>query len=465
MLSLPAKDYRLPAAIPLLACLYLPFIGGGFLTDDFAHVEHLTRIDSAARIVDSPDAFGFYRPVTQASIALDLALHGPRPARLRVLNVVLHACVIGLAFVVARLVFVNPLAAGLATLAFALTPKAHPVAVLWISARAELLMSAFSLVAVAAWIVWTRNGRLAWLLGAAGAYLLALLSKETATLLPILLLFTPGSPRAWKSRAAAAALLCGLAVAIYAWRAHIGALTPFSGDAHYDVMTGASRWVRSLQNYTGRMIAAPLGLTLLLLAARSVEKRRTGAAGAGGTHSIMGNLFVFPLAWVIAFLAPVLPIVARSELYLYLPVFGVCLLAGLLARALIGNVVPQRTIALVIGVYAFALGAYQVARGIEFHRDLVFSEKLVEAFRHSPDVGTYEGTAVLAPADATTERFLRDSIGGYLHLVLRQALGSARVTGTVHYQGEAQRPAGLRLLCEYRDGEVRLTSALTSPAR
>ena len=453
---------RWPRLVPLLAFLYLPFIGGGLLTDDFAHVEHLTRIPTAARILDAPDTFGFYRPVTQASIALDLAVHGPRPARLRALNVVLHACVIGLAFVVARLVLGSPLAAGLATLAFAMTPKAHPIAVLWISARAELLMSAFSLIAVAAWILWTRNGRLAWLLGAAGAYILALLSKETATLLPILLLFTPGSSRTWKSRAAAAALLCGLAVAIYAWRAHIGALTPFSGDAHYDVMTGASRWARSLQNYTGRMIGAPLALTLLCLTARFVEKRRAARAGAAeprGSYSIMASLLVLPLAWVIAFLAPVLPIVARSELYLYLPVFGLCLLAGLLAQALIWNVAQRRTVAVVVAVYVVTLGAYQVVRGISIRRDLVFSERLVEAIRHNPEVTAYQGAALLViPADATTERFLQDAIGGYLSLVLQHALGSTRLTGDTQYAGAASRQAGLRLLCEYRDGEVRLTT-------
>jgi protein O-mannosyl-transferase len=453
------------ACLPLLAGLYLPFIGGGFLTDDFAHVEHLTRFDSAARIIDSPDTFGFYRPVTQASIALDLALHGPRPARLRVLNVVLHAGVIGLAFIVARLVFVNPLAAGLATLAFAMTPKAPAVAVLWISARAELLMAAFSLMSVASWIRWTRNGRLVWLLGAAGACILALLSKETATLLPFLLLFTPGAQRTWRSRAGAVAALCGLAIAIYVWRAQIGALTPFSEDAHYDVMTGASRWARSLQNYTGRMIAGPLALTLLFLTARFVDKRRAaraGAAGTRGSYSIMANLFVFPLAWVIAFLAPVLPIVARSELYLYLPVFGVCLIAGLLAQALIWNVAQRRTVAVVVAVYVVTLGAYQVARGIAIHRELVFSERLVEALRRSSEVTAYEGAALLVvPADGTTERFLQDAIGGHLSLVLQHALGSTRMTGTVQYRNSPKAPADLRLLCTYQPDAARV---VISPA-
>jgi protein O-mannosyl-transferase len=456
---------RWPRLVPLLAFLYLPFISGGPLTDDFAHVEHLTRIPTAARIVDAPDTFGFYRPVTQASIALDLAVHGPRPSRLRALNVVLHACVIGLAFLVARLVLGSPLAAGLATLAFAMTPKAHPIAVLWISARAELLMSAFSLIAVAAWIRWTRNGRVAWLLGAAGAYILALLSKETATLLPILLLFTPGSQRTRRSRAGAVAALCGLAIAIYVWRAHIGALTPFSGDAHYDVMIGASRWARSLQNYTGRMIAGPLALTLLFLTARFVDKRRAaraGAAGTRGSYSITANLFVFPLAWVIAFLAPVLPIAARSELYLYLPVFGVCLIAGLLAQALIWNVAQRRTVAVAVAVYVVTFGAYQVARGIAIHRELVFSETLVEALRRSPEVTAYEGAALLVvPADGTTERFLQDAIGGYLSLVLQHALGSTRMTGTVQYRNSPKSPADLRLLCTYQPDAARV---VISPA-
>jgi len=135
---------RLPLLLPLLACLYLPFIGGGFLTDDFAHIERLGHIKGLTRLIDAPDAFQFYRPVTQSSLALDLAVHGRQAARFRALNVVLDGAVIGLAFIVARVVLTSPLAAGLATLTFALTPKADPIAGLWISARAELLMAVFS---------------------------------------------------------------------------------------------------------------------------------------------------------------------------------------------------------------------------------------------------------------------------------------------------------------------------------
>jgi hypothetical protein len=176
MFLLPATGHRLLATVPLLALVYLPFVGGGLLTDDFAHVVHLSGIDSTQRLIDRPDAFGFYRPITQLSLAVAPGARGERPELARVINVALHAGVIALAFVVACLVLQSTFAAGLAALAFALTPKAPAIAVLWISARGELLMALFSLASIAAWIVWTRKGRGWWLVAAAAAYGLALLS-------------------------------------------------------------------------------------------------------------------------------------------------------------------------------------------------------------------------------------------------------------------------------------------------
>jgi hypothetical protein len=447
---------RLPLLLPMLACLYLPFIGGGFLTDDFAHIERLTHIDGLTRLIDAPDAFQFYRPVTQSSLDLDFAVHGRQAARFRAVNVVLHAAAIGMAFVVARLVLTSPLAAVLSTLAFALTPKAAPIAVLWISARGELLMALFSLASIAAWIVWTRNGPAWWLVAAAGAYVLALLSKETATLLPLLLLVTPRPERSLTSRAAAVAMLVAAAAAIYVWRSHVGALTPLSGDVHYDLMTPLTRWARSARNYTGRMIGAPLGLFIIMAIAGFAARRRIQVVRVWGEPA---SVAAFSVAWMLVFLAPVLPIVARSELYLYLPVFGMCLLAGAAAEALVRGLETNRTVRAAIVIYIVALGAYQMSRGLEIHRDLVFSERLVAALQGNADLAGREGAVVLIPSDATTERFLQDSIGGYLHVVLQHAFASDRLVGAVQYRGTQPVPVGQRFVCDYRNGEVRLTPA------
>jgi hypothetical protein len=440
--------------IPLLASLYLPFIGGGLLTDDFAHVDHLSHIESGLRILDSPDTFGFYRPVTQASLALLPGTRGQRPSQARALNILLHASVIALAFLVARLVIQSDFGAGLAALSFALTPKAAPIAALWISARGDLLMSLFSLAAIAAWILWTRGGRWTWLAAAAIAYLLALSSKETATVLPLLLLITPRSERTWQSRAAGGALLVAIAAIVYTWRLHVGALTPFSGDAHYTLIAPLARWMRSTTNYSGRMLTAPIAL-LALLGLASLAKRESASglkpALYGETRTI-----IFAAAFVVTFLAPVLPITLRSELYLYLPVFGVCLFTGWLA-ALLFQRVDHRLLTAAIVLYVLGFGGYQAARSLEIHRVLVFSEHLLAALRDDRQLAGREGQLLLVPSDAVTERRLKDAVGGYLHLALRHAHPDTRLTAAVQYTGEPPHQADVRLMCAYRQDQGTVT--------
>ena len=239
-----------------------------------------------------------------------------------------------------------------------------------------------------------------WLLGAAGAYVLALLSKETATLLPLVLLFTPRPRCTYRSQVFAVIVLCGLGVAIYAWRAHVGAATPFSADAHYKLLTGVSRLGRSLQNYTGRMIVAPMILIVLISVSALLRRQHRNPANspaAGGTYPIEAGELIFSLVWVLVFLAPVLPIVARSELYLYLPVAGFCFAAGDLASALVRNLPDRRVVATMVACYVIILGTYQIARAREIHRQLVFSERFLVALINSREVARHQGGVLLIP--------------------------------------------------------------------
>jgi hypothetical protein len=459
---LPATSYRLLATLPLLALIYLPFVGGGLLTDDFAHVVRLSTLDSTVRLIDSPDAFGFYRPVTQVSLAVAPGIRGERLALARAINVALHASVIALAFLVSRLVLQSVVGAGLATLCFALTPKAASIAVLWISARGELLMALFTLASIAAWIAWTRNGRGWWLAGAIGSYGLALLSKETATLLPLLLLVTPRPERWFAARAGAVAGFIALALVIFTWRAEVGALTPFSGDAHYSPALSLALWTRNATNYVGRMIVAPMALLVLLGLARLTEKGRSSP----GSYSILipVGVLAFAAAFVALFLAPVLPIALRSELYLYLPVFGVCLVAGWLGAMLVQS--PDRlhmtpTMAFGMALFVVALSAYQIARARDIQQDLWFSETLVGALRDTAQLAETNRSVVLIPADSETERSLQSAIGGYLYGVLQYAFASPPRAGAIEYTGEPRQQADLRLLCSYRkaDGAVSISPA------
>jgi hypothetical protein len=432
----------------------VPFLGGGFLTDDFVHVERLLEPGAWANVLGTPDSFGFYRPITQATLALDASVHGRTAIGFRATNLILHAAVLAGGFLVARLVLSRALAAALATLAFALTPKAHPIAVLWTSARAELLLALFSFAAVAAWIIWSRNGGGRWLVLASVAYLLAVLSKETAFLVPLLLLATPAATRPLRARLSAVALLLCLGALAFSWRAHVGALLPVSGDAHYDLATPLMRWTRNATNYTMRLIPAGLGLVVLVGSAGFLASKRQAWARVATREQM--NVLLLAALWILVFLVPVLPIVARNELYVYLPGYGACLLAGSVTDALVRGSGGRRTVLVTTGLYVAMFGGYQISRSADFHRDLDFSAKMVAALRNSPELAERNGTVALIPADPETERYLLDAFGGYLSVVLQHAFEDGRFRGVVERSGTPPASSAIRLLCQYQQGTVRL---------
>jgi hypothetical protein len=442
------------ALLVLLIGAYVPFLGGGLLTDDFAHLDYLSQTGAAGRLFASPDAFGFYRPIPQLSIYVDLTFLDSTPSGSRAVNLALHAAVLAAAFMVAGALFNDTMAASFATIAFALTPKAHPMAVLWMAARAELLMALFSLIAVASWIRWSRGGHGAWLGLAFAGYCAALMSKETAVLLPLLFLAAPGASRPWRFRIAAVSALCAAALAILVWRAHIGAMMPSSADAHYSPATTLSRWVRNLQNYTGRMAPAPLGLVVALAIAALPRPAAIRALGRNLREE--RALVTFGLAWCLAFLAPVLPIVARSELYLYMPGFGLCLIAGSIAESIVRESRRGRALLVALGVYVAGFGLYQASRSVELHRNLSFSEALVAALERSEPVREAASPIVLVAHDPATERFLRDAIGGYLPVLLQRVFPGRQMTGVIDYDRSGTDGTVLRLVCEYSSGTVTL---------
>jgi len=123
---------------------------------------------------------GLFRPVTMASYALNYAALGSDPAGFHVINIILHALNVVLVFAVLNLITHNKLLAGGVALLFLAHPI-HTEAVTSIVGRAELLAFGFGMSAI---LLALKNSR--WL--GAAAFLLALLSKESAiAFLPIIL--------------------------------------------------------------------------------------------------------------------------------------------------------------------------------------------------------------------------------------------------------------------------------------
>jgi len=134
----------------------------------------------------SPHYFtNVYRPLTFATLAANWAVGGVKPFGYHLLNLLLHACVTWLLFILLEnLLSALPegkTVAFAAALLFAVHPI-HTEAVSWVVGRAELLAAGFLF---AGWILHLRDRPIASL----ACFALALLSKESAvTFLPLILL-------------------------------------------------------------------------------------------------------------------------------------------------------------------------------------------------------------------------------------------------------------------------------------
>jgi hypothetical protein len=437
----------------LSSVAYLPFVTGGLLTDDFAHLARQLTHPSLATLLVTPDTFHFYRPIPQASLWLDSKVFGMNPTAFRLTNFVLHVGVVLCTFVLGLRILGRIRAAFLASLAFALTPKAHPIAVLWISARPELLMSLFSLLAIISWHEWQLANRARWFVAAWMFYAMALLSKETAVLLPVLFLFTPSGSRFTARQWKGFFLMAATAAAIFAVRGYVGAVMPTTLDPHYGLMRPAARWVRNLENYLPRSVPSPLGMLVLVALPVTLVGRRDWRLIQWQERQLSGQL-VYAIVWFMVFMLPVLPIVARSELYLYLPGFGLCLLAGSIVDAIL-TVTRARTGVAAIVLFSVVFGAYQISRTRGMHDDLIFSGNLLSGLRQSLE--DYNGAVVVVPDDPATSEFLSATAGGYADLVLKMATGRYEVNGTIDYNHDTKPSEALRLHGTYRNGRLFLT--------
>jgi len=183
-------------ALPLvIGAVWWPALGASFQFDDWNVIVNDARVQSLGAWATSLPGI---RPVLKFSYALNHTLGGT-VSGFRALNLLIHACS---AMLVAVLFRGRALAAGAtpATAAFAGMLVAacfalHPVqteAVTYLSGRSASLAALFVLCALYAWL----RGRAAsadrararvWSGAALGAFVLALGSKETALVLPLLL--------------------------------------------------------------------------------------------------------------------------------------------------------------------------------------------------------------------------------------------------------------------------------------
>jgi protein O-mannosyl-transferase len=338
----------------LVAVCYANSIPNAFILDDILIVganERIRHIDPLHLLFQSYwgdlNHAGIYRPLTIFTFSLEYPIWGVWAAGFRITNLLLHAVNGWLVFLLARGLLGSPMAA----LASAVVYIVHPIqteAVVSIVGRSELLAAGLFF---AAWLAF-RKGR-TWV--SALVYFLAALAKESAITLPAVLLvemaLTEGGIRKVRESWHRFAVLGMTGMAYLTLRFYVlgGLGIPTNGQYLNGTLTLFERWLTSgrvfLQYF--KLILAPvqtasdydfnsvpvagigdwdawLGLAIvgggIILALRLSKIRRVVS---------IGILFFF-----IALLPAsnwIMPIaLLMAERFLYLPIFGFALLAGLM---------------------------------------------------------------------------------------------------------------------------------------
>ena len=264
---------------------YLPALWTGFTADDFFILARLKQFGGLDRPLEYFGPLGFfeyYRPLTFLSHALDWEIWRMHPAGFHLTNVGLHAGNAVLVFALGRQLAGRAMAV-VAGLLFALHPASHE-AVYWISARFDLLATFLSLIALVLACGTSRG----YVFGVM-AFGLALLAKESALAVPVVVLAHDVLIRRLDWRDAARRLLpfVLVAAAYGLLRSHVGALDAAGGTERLPkllllaAMTAGLFWVahsrpawsaRSLRVQTvvaGIVLAAGLAGALVALPASS----------------------------------------------------------------------------------------------------------------------------------------------------------------------------------------------------
>jgi hypothetical protein len=454
-------------AAALGGLVYINTLHNPFVYDDFRTIVDNGSIAALA----SPRAILLHdatRPVVSFSYAIDRALSAPGPFGFHVTNLLLHMVNVVLLFVVAlrltedqqpttrdqrlttddqRPTTRSNQRPTVAAFAAASLFAVHPLmtqAVGYISARPDVLSATLFLPAFFCGLRWMERRGAAWWLIALGLWIAALLTKETAIVLPAvfycydrLILGSAVDPKArrdifWKLHVPffGAAFVAGIArLAVFTFIERAGALT-IAWRSIFDqavvlwryvgltLMLGAQTIFHEVRPVSSAFDARGIVAVIALVAVVALAwRRRLGGAVAS-----------FGFIWFVLLLVPsaALAVVDRgdsmAEHRAYLASCGLFLMAGSLVAYIaerLGRVSARLSVlgAVAFGVILLLLGARTVLRNLVWSSpaalwqeasDLapgnwlprtLLGEALHEAGRHAEAVDAYRDALTLNPGD------------------------------------------------------------------
>lgn len=411
--------------------VYADALGGAFLWDDLHLVVANPLIKRwqdwprlfASDLFPPPIASGYYRPLQALSYGLDYRLWGLAPFGFHLTNVLLHAATAVLFFRVAVALLGATSPALAAALLFAVHPL-HVEAVTYVAGRSDPLAAAFMLIAM---LAFRRGGRGGATLSAA-AYALALLAREAAVVLPLLLVVVDRIPPDRGRRPPRAYLPYAFVLAAYLVLrtfavAGTGATPPTAAvPLAHRVLTTAFVVLDYL-----RVWVVPAGLhmerTVAPIAALTEPRALAGAATIAALITVTAATrrrawpVALGLAWFLVALLPVANLVPlatfMAEHWLYVPTMGLALAAGWLVATVAAGGRARRAVAVAAAaILIAAYGAATLRRNRDWRDARTLYESLVplapESVRVRVDLaGAYQEAGEVDRARALYEETIR----------------------------------------------------------
>jgi Flp pilus assembly protein TadD len=381
------EEYRSAIRLGFFVCVlvfisYVNSIRNSFILDDLLVVASNPEIRSIQPLRFLTHSYwgdqitsGIYRPLTILSFSLEYNLWQRWVSGFRAVNLLLHALNGVLAFLLAREITGSARAAWATACVYVVHPV-HTEAVVGIVGRSEVMAATFFF---SAWLIF-RKGRTGW---ACVLFALSLLSKESAIMFPAIMVLDLALMRGGKEKILNTwrelGAIVGVAVAYLALRLSVlGSLGVAPNDRYlHGTLSLVERWMtagRVTLQYL-RLLIAPVSVSGDYdFNSISVAGLRSADAWLGLTLVASAIVFActvrrvrgelrFGILFICFMMLPasdtLMPItVLMAERFLYIPLFGLALIAGVAwqrlqlersGRLLIGSGVLGVCVVLCIG--------------------------------------------------------------------------------------------------------------------
>jgi hypothetical protein len=308
------QGMRLTALAPALIAgtlAWAPMLPFDFISEDFEHVVAARQpmIPSLVDLTIRGQLGTFLRPVGFLSIFADHHLMGDSPWGYHLTNLLIHLLTAAALYCLCIYAKAPREMAGAAALIYAVLPS-HVEAVAWMGARFDQLSACFGAWAVAFYVKSRNRSERGAFIACGVCLVLAVLSKENAFVLPLLMIAAEVfllTPRRLKPALIMTALTAALFVYRWVILGGIGGYTDSSGHPiafNYGIKTLEGLLIRGpalmLLGYNWRQ---PAGWGLVLIAGLTagcmIAAAFCGKPGAGGRGRIL-----FGFCWAVLTIAP-----------------------------------------------------------------------------------------------------------------------------------------------------------------